>query len=180
MTPYGKVYKAMFEGSLYGTSALHLAMMAYVIANQVPDIVDGEAVMVVDLNPALLGGIMNEGVERVKGVIEDFCGPDPESRTKAEGGRRLVRVGQFRYRVVNGMMYRRLAEEEKRREVYRKAKARTRAIGRAWERGMMLEGEKEYVAAVDMGAGREQLDKIIEKWLPKRKKVGEEESAVES
>lgn len=65
------------------------------------------------------------------------------------------------------MMYRRLAEEEKRREVNRRAKARSRALERVRRAGIMGEGEKEYVAAVERGAGRDELDRIIERWLPR-------------
>lgn len=103
---------------MVGAGAVVFAVMGYVIANMVPD---REVGTQVEINPKLLAFILGESEKEVQGAIDYLCSPDPNSRSKVEGGRRLVKLGQFDYQVVNGAKYRAIRDEEKRREQNRVA-----------------------------------------------------------
>lgn len=120
---FGKHFASMYTGSMVGKGALMFAVMGYVIANVRPDkIVGGQ----VELNPILLAAIFGESVTDIQKAIDALCSPDPTSRSKDEEGRRLVRLGQFDYRVVNFKKYFAIRNEEIRREQNRVAQARFR------------------------------------------------------
>lgn len=120
---FGKHFESMYEGSMVGVGAVKFAVWGYVIAKMRPD---SELGAVVSLNSRLLAPILGESIDAVQDAIDWLCSPDPESRTKAEDGKRLVRLGQFDYRVVNGAYYRELRDEEKRREQLRIAQQKFR------------------------------------------------------
>jgi len=111
----------MYEGSLIGAGSVVFALMGYAIANQKPELGGGGERLVVTLNPKLLGMIFGDGEGPVREALEYLCKPDPESNTKAEEGRRLVRLAEFDYWVVNGRYYRDLGKEDRRREQNRAA-----------------------------------------------------------
>lgn len=113
---YGKHFASMYEGSMIGAGSHVFALMGYVIGNMRPDKVVGAQVT---LNPVLLATIFGETVERVEEAIKYLCSPDAKSTSPEEEGRRLVRVGQFAYRVVNGAKYAAIKNEEERREANR-------------------------------------------------------------
>lgn len=110
---YGKTFSSMYERSMVGAGAAAFAVWGYVIANQTPDKVVG---MQVTLNPKLLAVIIGEPESVIDGAIKFLCAPDPKSTTPDDGGRRLVKVGMFDYRVVNGKKYASIRDEEERRE----------------------------------------------------------------
>lgn len=116
---YGKVFASMFEGSLVGKGAIAFAVMGYAIAKAHP-VKDR---MQVTLNPNLIAASLGEAVESIKETIDFLCAPDPDSTTKDEEGRRLVKIGSFEYWLVNGMKYRDIRDEEQRREQLRVAQA---------------------------------------------------------
>lgn len=120
---FGKHFESMYEGSMVGAGAVKFAVWGYVISKMRPDVDLGA---IVSLNSRLLAPILGESVDVVQDAIEWLCEPDPESRTKKEEGRRLIRLGQFDYRVVNGAYYRELRDEEKRRQQLREAQQRFR------------------------------------------------------
>jgi hypothetical protein len=145
---YGKHYASMYSGSMVGAGAVVFAVMGYVIANGKPDRKVG---MQVDLNPKLLGFILGEPEELVGQAIEYLSSPDPTSRSEEEGGRRLVRIGEFAYRVVNGAKYRAIRDEERRRETDRESKRRQRERAKENPMGPPLPGEVAYTEAVEGG-----------------------------
>jgi hypothetical protein len=120
---YGKIFASMYDGSLFGSGAVVFAAMGYVIATQEPDRDVGSQVR---LNPQLLAAVLGEKVEAVEEAIAVLCAPDPKSTTAAEGGRRLMKIGTFDYKVVNGPKYRAIRDEESRREQNRKAQEKFR------------------------------------------------------
>lgn len=124
---FGKHFASMYSGSMVGAGAVPFAVMGYVIANGKPDRTVG---MQVELNPKLLAFIIGEPEEAVEKAIDFLCSPDPKSRSKEEDGRRLVKLGEFCYRVVNGAKYREIRDEERRRETDRNSKRRQRARDR--------------------------------------------------
>lgn len=113
---YGKLFKSMFTGSMYGMGATVIAVWAYVIANK--DRKDG----VIDLNPIMLAGVIGEPEKRIVEAIEMLCSPDPNSRSKEYEGRRLLREGQFQYKVVNWDKYNNIHNDDDRKEYNRMAK----------------------------------------------------------
>lgn len=163
---YGKVFASMFTGSMVGTGAINFAVMSYVIANMRPDRTAGAQV---ELNPRLLAMILGEPEGIVAAAIAFLCEPDQNSRTEGEDGRRLVRLGQFDYRVVNGAKYRAIRDEETRREQNRLAKQRERAgkpkSAKSKGRGVALERERRFVRA-DANGETETADRIASEGLP--------------
>lgn len=123
---FGKHHASMYSGSMVGKGAEVFAVMGYVIANMRPDWVGDAGRMVVELNPKLLAFIIGEPEGEISAAIEILCSPDHESRSKEEEGRRLIRLGQFDYYVVNGWKYREKRDAEQRREQNRVAQERFR------------------------------------------------------
>lgn len=122
---YGKHFESLYEGSMVGSGAVVFAVWGYVIAKMKPD---KEVGAQVTLNARLLEAILGETEEKIQTAIEFLCAPDPRSRTKTEEGRRLVRLGEFDYRVVNGAKYRWIQDEDSRREQNRVAQAKHRMM----------------------------------------------------
>lgn len=128
---------------MVGAGSHVFAVWNYVIAKQEPDRVVGSQVR---LNPKLLAAIIGDSEERMGAAIEYLCAPDPKSTTKGKDGRRLVRVGEFDYQVVNGARYRAIRDQEERRAQSREAKRKERA------RSIKPEpGELAAVAALERG-----------------------------
>lgn len=147
----------MYRGSMVGCGALNFALMGYVIANSVPDRKLGS---IVELNPILLATIFGEDEKDVVAAIKFLCSPDPKSRTKVKDGRRLIKLGEFDYQVVNGEKYRAIRDEEQRREQNRIAQANHRM-----KKNQPLPGEQKYEAALNNG-DTEQAEKIVTENLP--------------
>lgn len=126
------------------------AVMGYVIAKQVPDKSVGSQV---SLNPKLLAAIIGEEEKAIEKAIEFLCSPDTKSTSKKEGGRRLVRLGEFDYQVVNGEKYRAIRDEDQRRQQNREAQSRFRAKNPQTNRkpGTPLPGETAFVKGVEEG-----------------------------
>lgn len=121
---YGKAFASMFKGSMVGSGSDVFAVWAYVISNMVPDGVVGAQV---ELNAKLLASAIGETEADMQKAIDFLCQPDPISRTPDEDGRRLVQLGPFDYRVVNGAKYMAIRNEEERRERNRQRQAEHRA-----------------------------------------------------
>lgn len=121
---FGKIHASMYTGSMYGSGAMMFAVMGYVVANMLPVGDDG---MQVELNPEMLRHVLGEDEKDVRKAIETLCSPDPKSRTKQEEGRRLVKLGEFEYRVVNGPKYRAIRAKEVRLEQNRVAQKKFRS-----------------------------------------------------
>ena len=153
---YGKHFASMYEGSMVGSGAVVFAVWGYVIAKMEPDRTVGAQV---SLNARLLETIIGEPQSEIEKAIEFLCKPDPSSRTKKEDGRRLVRLGEFDYQVVNGAKYTAIRDEERRREQNRAAQARYREKRKTAKR---LPGEGSYLKAESAGASEPQLDRLSE------------------
>lgn len=121
---YGKIFESLYTGSMVGAGSPVFAVWGYVIANMKPD---SEVGSQVELNPRLLAYILGDTEEVVQGAIDKLCAPDPESRTKEAEGRRLIRLGQYAYQVVNGPKYHAIKHAEQQRESARERKRRQRA-----------------------------------------------------
>lgn len=115
---YGKFFSSTFTGSMLGAGADVFAVWGYVIANTVAS--------QVELNPQLLAPMIGMTPEAAQLAIDFLCAPDPFSRSKVEDGRRLIREGQFAYRVPNSETYRAVRNEDDRREYNRQKQAEHR------------------------------------------------------
>jgi hypothetical protein len=152
---YGKHFASMYTGSMVGMGAIAFAVMGYVIANAKPDKAVG---MQVELNPILLAAMLGEDVDDVTKAIELLCSPDPRSRSKAEEGRRLVKIGEYDYRLVNGPKYQAIRDEEARREQNRTAQERFRRK----KRGKPLPGQIANRQMAERGASEEELNRHVD------------------
>lgn len=121
---YGKHFAVMYSGSMVGAGFAVFSLMGYVIANMKPDYEIG---FQVELNPVILATVFGESQETVQKAIDYLCAPDENTRTQGEEGRRLVKVGTFAYRVVNGIHYDAMRKADNRREQNRMAQAKFRA-----------------------------------------------------
>lgn len=147
---FGKIFESLFTGSMIGAGSPVFAVWSYVIANQKPDKRHGS---VVELNPKLLSAVIGDKQAVIEDAIKYLCSPDPDSRTREKDGRRLVKLGQFDYQVVNGEKYRQIRNQEERRAQNRVAQQKHRSKGKP------LPGESEYVKLVEMH-GPERADEI--------------------
>ncbi len=111
---YSKLYRTIFDGSLYGEfEALTVFMAMLALADR-----HGE----VDAAPNKIAGCLGCSVEFVLKGIDLLEAPDPISRTPAEEGRRLLRLPNdegglkpFGWRITNYEKYRSIRNEEERR-----------------------------------------------------------------
>jgi hypothetical protein len=155
---YGKHFASMYEGSMVGSGTHVFAVMGYIIANQKPDPVVGAQVR---LNATILSVIFGESEKRIQEAIDYLCKPDPKSTTPNEDGRRLIKVGQFDYRVVNAAKYMAIRNEEERREANRLRQAKHRSKPVPKKKGP-LPGEQLVEKAIGKGADQAETDRIGE------------------
>lgn len=113
----------MYEGSMIGKGSCFFAVWGYVLSHFVPDRDMGAQV---ELNPKLIAFVLGDEVKNVERVIREMCEPDSKSRSKEKQGKKLVKIGEYAYQVVNGEKYRAIRDEEKRREQNRTAQAKFR------------------------------------------------------
>ena len=119
---------------------------------------------VIGLNPKLLKAILGGTVEEIQAALDFLGSPDPESRSKLEDGRRIVREGQFQYRVVNWEEYQTMKNADDLREYNRIKQAEYRARVKARKKSTPQGGEASFVkvlenegpAAADAHLGRQQ------------------------
>lgn len=121
---YGKHFASMYEGSMVGAGCHVFALMGYIIANMRPDKEVGGQVR---LNAKILSAVFGESEETVQKAIDFLSSPDPDSTTPGDEGRRIVKIGQFDYRVVNAKKYLDIRNEEERREACRLRQAKHRS-----------------------------------------------------
>lgn len=158
---FGKIFSSMFTGSMVGSGATVFAVWSYVIAEMTPH----KDTMHVEINPKLLAFILGEPIKDVDRAITSLCSPDPKSRSKEHEGRRLLRLGEYSYEVVNGKKYRDMRNQEQRREQNREHQARYRERHKL-PTNTPTSGEQEYERAVKSGASQDQLNNIVTKSLP--------------
>lgn len=166
---FGKLYESLYEGSMVGAGSVVFAVWTYVIAKQRPDKVVGAQVT---LNAKLLAVVIGEPEEAIEAAIKFLCSPDPQSRTKKEGGRRLIRMGEFDYQVVNGAKYREIRDEEQRRMQNRDAQERFRK--KQLRNGQPLPGEQAYEKAIANG-DEKKAEEILDSFTPQRQDAGAEQ-----
>lgn len=91
----------------------------------------------VELNPKYLAFVLGGSDEEIAGALTYLTAPDPESRSQEEEGRRMVREGQFLYRIVNYSKYRSVRDRDKQREFQREWDRKNRPSGYARSKGQV-------------------------------------------
>jgi hypothetical protein len=120
---YGKSFESMYEGSMIGAGLNVFAVWNYCIAKNRSGIVE--------LNPQLLAFILGTTQKEIVDAIEKLSAPDPKSRSKEFGGRRIVKDGEYQYRMVNWAHYDSMKSAEDLREYNRRKQAEWRAREKA-------------------------------------------------
>ena len=115
---FGKWFAQTYTGSMFGAGPSVFAVWGYVVAHMYFG--------TVELNPSVIAAALGDSRDNVERVLEYLCAPDPKSRSKIEEGRRLVREGEYLYRVPTGNLYRGMRDEHDRRAYNRKKKAESR------------------------------------------------------
>jgi hypothetical protein len=107
---------------------------------------------VIELNPKLLKTILGGELEEIESALEYLSRPDPDSRSKSEDGRRIVKEGQFQYRVVNWEDYQAMKNADDLREYNRRKQAEYRAkkkAAAALKKSKPSPGEASYVKTLE-------------------------------
>lgn len=168
----------MYTGSMVGAGFGPYAVMGFVISHQRPNRTAG--FFSVDLNVKLMAAMFGESEAVVQTAVDWLCAPDAFTTTPGDEGRRLVKIGSFTYRVVNGAHYDAIKNEEDRREQNRKAQAKFREKTqpkriRKPKNGPLTSStfgpsaaEAAYIRAEENGATPEQLDDMVTKSLPEQ------------
>jgi hypothetical protein len=164
---FGRIFETMYQGSMVGAGPNVFALWPYVIAHMRGH---SEYGALVELNPVLLGFIFGTKESDVEAAIDYLCSPDPKSRTPTEDGRRLVKMGQFLYRVVNGACYLALRKKEDARFSHAVRQSRYEAKRKIHKTKAQIRAanearEKRFVDAVNNG-DESSADRIAAEGLP--------------
>jgi len=98
---------------MYGAGTGVFALWGYCIAKARPP--QGT----VELNPKVLADTLGTTEQEINKAIEYLMSPDPNSRSKSAEGRRLLKIGQFEYQLVNFQQHRIGRDEEERKQYMR-------------------------------------------------------------
>lgn len=109
---YGKLFESTFSGSMYGKGSTVFAVWGYAIAHARKD---GST----EMNPKMLASVLGDSLENVSNALAFLEAPDPESRSKNDEGKRLIKEGEYLYRIVNYQRYNGMRNEDERREYNR-------------------------------------------------------------
>ncbi len=118
---YGKAFSQMYTGSMYGAGLHVFAVWGWVIAHT------HHSDDSVEINPKLLAAALGGSLENIVDALAYLCAPDKHSRSPEEDGRRLVKEGEFVYRVVNAEKYHKMQDDDARRESSRTRKRKQRS-----------------------------------------------------
>ena len=99
MHGYAKVFQSMYTGSMYGAGIHVFAVWGWILAHK-------DENGLVEVNAQLVANELGGVAQQVEEAITYLCAPDPNSRTPEQEGRRLLKVSQFGYQVVNNEKYR--------------------------------------------------------------------------
>lgn len=119
--PFGKFFAKTFTGSMRGAGSHVIAVMAYAVAHAKPP--EGQ----VEMNPEILAFLIGDTQKRIEEALKYLMAPDPKSRTKKEQGKRLIKEGEYLYRLVNWADYRNCEDDEARKMYFREKKREYRA-----------------------------------------------------
>jgi hypothetical protein len=108
---YAKVFRSMFQGSMYGNPDGIIAFMVMLVLSDR----HGD----VDMTPQAISAMTSIPLSTIEAGIEFLSRPDPRSRTPDQDGRRIVLIDSHRdwgWHIVNFERYHKIRNEEERRE----------------------------------------------------------------
>ncbi len=126
----------------------------------------------VDMTHEAISRRTNVPIEEVERQIKELSQPDAKSRSRLEGGKRLVPLDKNRdwgWQIVNYQHYRRLKDEEARRSYFRDAQRKARAKKKKEE--VRTEVEEEEGVKVCSTLSKSVKDKFSE-WMIVRRGMG--------
>ena len=119
---YVKMFKSIFDGSLYGQFEPTVVFMAMLVI--------AEREGIVDMTPQAIAARCGYPLKIVQRGIAELEKPDRDSRTPDEEGRRIVRLEESRawgWRITNYEKYEQIRSAEERRLYFRMKKREQRA-----------------------------------------------------
>lgn len=119
--PFGKFFAKTFTGSMRGKGSHVISLMAYAVSHAKPP--EG----IVEINVELVAFQIGDSVERIQQALDFLMSPDPQSRTKDEEGKRLVKIGEFAYKLVTWQKHRDGTDVDARRAYWAERQAASRA-----------------------------------------------------
>lgn len=137
---YGKHFESMYEGSMYGSGVAVFAVWGYVIAHTRKSRVE--------LNPKKLSDTLGGTISEIEAAIKFLMSPDPNSRHKEHGGRRLIKEGEFQYFLPSWESYQKIRNADERREYNRVKQAEYRSKRNPMKKSVVGGPLKNEVAAV--------------------------------
>lgn len=173
---FGKIFESLYSGSMIGAGEHVFALWPYCIAHVRPP--RG----MVEVNPRLVASVIGTTPANIQSALDFLCAPDLESRSKLEDGKRLIREGQFLYRMVNFPEYRKKMSAAAKAEYQRLYMADYRRDGRdktrpgkhpvnAGKEKLARLGEAEAEAEANSGSGGPSLE-IALAWLKRSNENG--------
>ena len=123
---YGKVFTSIFEGSLHGQFEALVVMQALIV------LADKDGI--VDKTPEAIAAFTSYPLDFVRKGLAQLAQPDPRSRSKELGGRRIVLIDPERdwgWMLVNHAKYRSIRNDEERRVYMRDYMANRRVAAKA-------------------------------------------------
>jgi hypothetical protein len=121
---YVKMFKSIFDGSLYGQFEPTVVFMAMLVI--------AEREGIVDMTPEAIAARCGYPIDIVLRGISELEKPDPRSRTPDEDGRRIIKLEDNRdwgWRITNYEKYEKIRSAEERREYFRLKKREQRSKG---------------------------------------------------
>lgn len=119
---YVKMFRSIFDGSLYGQFEPTVVFMAMLVL--------AEREGIVDMTTQAIAARCGYPLDIVQRGIAELEKPDPQSRTPDEEGRRIIRLEETRdwgWRITNYEKYEKIRSAEERREYFRLKKREQRA-----------------------------------------------------
>lgn len=119
---YCKIFKTIFDGSLYGNFDATVTFMALIIL--------AERGGIVDMTPRAIAAKCGYPIDIIERGLAELELPDPQSRTQDDEGRRIVRIDEHRtwgWRITNFETYHRMRTTEDRQEYFAARYAARRA-----------------------------------------------------
>jgi DNA-binding Lrp family transcriptional regulator len=133
-----------------GSGADTFAVWTYLLANA-----DREGCL--EINPRIIAASIGMSAESVSAVVDKLQQPDPASRSKKEDGRRITRVGEFLYEIVNYKTYRDIQTSQHRNDYMKKYMADKRILEKA-KNLIKNEDSKKVLNSVNFVSGQVDVD----------------------
>jgi hypothetical protein len=154
---YGKAFASMYTGSMFGAGIHVFAVWNYIIAN-------ADAKGYVEINPRMLAATLGGTATEVQSAIDYLTSSDENSRNPDEEGRRIVREGQFLFRIVSYLRYRDVRNAEAKKQYDRNYRRQQRAKEKS---SMSSDDVAKNTTVVSASLQSSQVEEEVIKHMPK-------------